>query len=157
MSGSWVWYSAISAGESVRLRAYSTTSLSFEAHSSRPIAGFSCKLARVAVEGFEVEPQLAQVLGLETAHLQLDGDQAIEAPVKEQQVECEVPAANQHRLLGTDETKVAAKFDQKRLEPREQPAMQVRLAVFIGQIEEFDHVGVLEDAGGGAVILSHRR
>lgn len=77
--------------------------------------------------------------------------------MKEQQVECEVPAANLHGVLRTDETEVAAEFDQKRLEPREQPAMQVRLAVFIGQIQEFDHVGVLEDAGGGAVILSHRR
>ena len=33
-----------SAGDSVRLSAYSTTSLSFDAHSSTPMAGFSCGL-----------------------------------------------------------------------------------------------------------------
>ena len=115
------------------------------------------RLARVAVEGFEVEAQLAQVLGLETVHLQLDGDQAVEATMKEQQVEGEVPAANLHGVLRTDVTEVAAELDQERLEPCEQAAMQVRLAVFVGQIQELDHVGVLEDAGGAAMTLSHRR
>ena len=44
LSGSWVWYRATNAGDKVRLSAYSTTSLSFDAHSSTPMAGFSCGL-----------------------------------------------------------------------------------------------------------------
>ena len=48
------------------------------------------RLADVAVEGLQVELQLAEVLGLELADLELDGDQAVQAAVEEEQVEGEV-------------------------------------------------------------------
>ena len=43
------------------------------------------RLAHIAVERLEVEVQLAQVLGLEAIHLQLDRHQAVQPPVEEQQ------------------------------------------------------------------------
>ena len=75
MSGRRVWYSATRAGDTARLRAYSTTSWSLVAQSSTPMDGRLVRLPHVAVEGFQVEFQLAEMLGLELVDLQFDGDQ----------------------------------------------------------------------------------
>jgi hypothetical protein len=45
------------------------------------------RFAHVTVQRFQVEVQLAQVLGLEAVHLQLDGHQAVQAAVEKQQVD----------------------------------------------------------------------
>ena len=98
--------------------------------------------ADVAVEGLEIQAQLAQVLRFEPADLQLDGDQGVEAPVEEQQVEREVPAADLKRILRPHETEVAAQFDHEIPELAEQAEVQVGLAVFRRKVQEFDHIGV---------------
>src|SRR2546423_581116 len=49
-------------------------------------------LADVAVQGLQIELQLAQVLRLELVHLELERDQAVQAAMKKEQVEEEIPA-----------------------------------------------------------------
>jgi hypothetical protein len=83
LSGNWAWCAATSApaGDSVRLSVCSTTSLSWDAHRKTPMAGVSCGLpAHIAVQRFQVEIQLAQVLRFERRDFELDGDQAGLAP-----------------------------------------------------------------------------
>ena len=58
------------------------------------------RLLHVPVERLQVELQLTQVLGLELHHLELEGDQGIEGPVEEEQVDDEIPAADLDRVLG---------------------------------------------------------
>src|SRR6266545_3069275 len=114
------------------------------------------RLAVIAVEGFEIEPKLAQVLRFEAVHLQLDGHQAVEPSMKKQQIECEVPPANLHGVFRSDETEVAPEFDEKVPEPHQQSAMQVVFCVGNRQVEKLDKICVLEDAAGrGTVNLSH--
>ena len=114
-------------------------------------------LAVIAVEGLEVEVELAKVFGLETVHLQFDGDEAVEAAMEEQQIECEVATAYLYGIFGADETEVAPEFDEELPESREQAVVQVGLAVGIWQIEKLDKIGVLENAADGITMsLSHR-
>ena len=87
------------------------------------------RLLHVAVEGFQVELELAQVLGLELDDLEFERDQAVEGPVEEQQVEGEVPPADLDRVLAADEAEVAAEFDQELLELLDQATLQVGLGV----------------------------
>ncbi len=56
-------------GESVRLSAYSTTSLSFDAQSSRPTPG-SHRDFVYRIQRFEIEIELAQMLWLEALYFQ---------------------------------------------------------------------------------------
>ena len=49
-------------------------------------------LAMVAVEGFEVEIELAEVFRAEFPDLEFDGDEAVQATMKKEQVEGEVLA-----------------------------------------------------------------
>ncbi len=87
------------------------------------------RLADVAVEGFQIELQLAQMLGLELTELELDGDQAGEAPMEEQQVEREVATADMQGHFAANEAEVAAQLGQKAAEVAKQALMQVGLAV----------------------------
>jgi len=50
-------------------------------------------LADVSIQRFEVEVELAEMLGLKSVDLQLDGDEAIQPAVKEQKVQRKVAAA----------------------------------------------------------------
>ena len=85
------------------------------------------RLLHVAVEGLQVELQLAKVFGLELDDFEFKRDQAVERPVEEEQVECEVPPADLERILAADEAEVAAEFDQELLELFDQAPLQVGL------------------------------
>ena len=71
------------------------------------------RLACISVQGFETKIQLAQVLGFETVHLELDGNQTVQAAVKEQQVEREITSTDLHRKLRADEAEITAQLDQE--------------------------------------------
>ena len=71
------------------------------------------RLADVTVESLQVEFQLAEVLGLELTDLELDGDQAAQAAMEEQQVEREISSADLKWHLAADETEVAADLGKK--------------------------------------------
>jgi hypothetical protein len=47
-------------------------------------------LADVAIQGLEIEGEFAEIFRLKSAHLQFDGDQAIETAMEEQQVQREI-------------------------------------------------------------------
>ena len=67
-------------------------------------------LLEIAVEGFEVEAEFAEVLRLEFLELQLEGDEAVEGAVEEQEVEREVAPADLERDLAAEEAEVAAQL-----------------------------------------------
>ena len=102
-------------------------------------------LADIAIERFEVELQLAQVFRLEATHLQFDGDQAVQLPVKEEQVQGEVAPADLHGVFRADETEVTAQLSEKAPEVAHQGAVEVDFGVTVRQTEEFEEVRVLED------------
>ena len=54
-------------------------------------------LADIAVKGFEVEVEFAEVLGLEAGDLEFDGDEAVQPAVEEEQIEREVLPADLDR------------------------------------------------------------
>ena len=114
------------------------------------------RLFRIAVEGFEVEAELAEVFRLEAADLELDGDEAVQAAMEEQQIEREIPPADLERELGADEAEVAAQLDEEVAELEEQTLMEIRLAVAGREAEEFEEVAVLEDGEGLWVDLCQR-
>jgi hypothetical protein len=80
----------------VRARAYSTTSLSLvaEQHADGWTLVF---LTNVAVEGLNVEAELAEILGAKLAHLELEGHQAREAAVEEHEVDGEATSRKRRR------------------------------------------------------------
>jgi hypothetical protein len=79
-------------------------------------------LAHVAVEGFEVELQLAEVLGLELVHFQFDGDQTVQTAMEEQEIEREVPPADLDGVLRTDKAESRPNSVMKRPRWRSNPA-----------------------------------
>ncbi len=114
------------------------------------------RLLHVAVEGFQVELELAEVLRLELDDLEFKRDQAIERPVEEEQVECKISSADLDRVMTADEAEVAAKFDQEVLELLDQTALQVGLGMPWRKVEKLDEVAVLEDGGGVGMQFSQR-
>ena len=78
------------------------------------------QLLHIAVERLQVEVQLPEVCGLELADLELEGDQAGQAPVEEHQVDGEVLVADLDRVLGSDEAEVAAELGDEAAEVAEQ-------------------------------------
>jgi hypothetical protein len=64
----------------------------------------------IAVKGFEVELKLAEMLGLELVDLQLDGNEAHQPPVEEQEIKGKVPTTNLHRVFGANEAEISAEF-----------------------------------------------
>lgn len=77
--------------------------------------GVFVQFAHVAVKGFEIEVQFAQILRLEPADLEFDGHQAVDAAMEEKQVEREISAAHLHGIFRTDKAKIAPEFDREGL------------------------------------------
>ena len=67
-------------------------------------------LALMLVEPSQVELHLPLVLDLEAAELELDGHQAAQAAVKEEQVKIKVFTIDDHALLSLDKGKASAQF-----------------------------------------------
>jgi hypothetical protein len=94
------------------------------------------RLLHVAVKCLQVKLQFTEMLGLELDYLQLESDQAIERPVKEEQVEGEIPAADLDRVLAADEAEVAAELDEEQFELLDQGALQIRFGVLGRKVKE---------------------
>jgi len=114
------------------------------------------RLLHIAVERLEVKVQLPEVCGLELADLELEGDQAGQAPVEEHQVDGEVLVPDLDRVLGSDEAEVAAELGDEAAEVAEQRAMEIGLGVTVVQLEELQVVGVLELLDRGGMHLCQR-
>ena len=89
------------------------------------------RLLHVPVERFEVELQLAEILGVVLELCRFSTQcchQTVECPIEEEQIECEVASADLHGILATDEAEIAAKFDEKLFELFDQPSLEVNTA-----------------------------
>jgi hypothetical protein len=82
--------------------------------------------------------------------------ETVQPPVEEQQIEREIALPHLERVLGAHEAEIAAHLDQEISQPVDQPAVQIALRVMGRQVEELDHVGVLEDAERVGVRLCQR-
>ena len=118
--------------------------------------GIFVGLAVVAVEGFEVEVDLTEVLRAEFANLQLDGDEAVHAAMEEQQIEREILSADLDGILGADEAEVPSQLSDEAAQIAQESPFQIRLGMLRGQAEEFEGVDVFEELGGLGVQLSQR-
>jgi len=124
-------------------RLYRTTLSLRPAQSADADGGGVAVLAtQVALDPGEVEPELAGVLRLEAAYLELDHDEAGLGPVEEQQVDVEVVAVDFEVVLPADEREAVAELEQERLEPRDQGVLEVTFGGGLGEVEEVQDVGV---------------
>ncbi len=101
-------------------------------------------LFHIAIECLDVEAQLADVLGAELANLQLDGNQAREPAVEEHEVDRKILVTDLHRVLGADETEVAAELGDKSAEIAQQCAVEISLRVTTRKIDELERVDIFE-------------
>jgi len=113
-------------------------------------------LADVAVEGLEIEFHFAEMLRFEFLDFQIEGNQALQAPVEEQEVQAKVLAADLEGILLTDETKVAAQFNEEASEFADKRRLKLSLRVAVSKLEKFDHIAILERAFGVWVQLCQR-
>jgi hypothetical protein len=65
------------------------------------------RLPHVALEPLDVERELSEIGGLEPVDLQLDGHEALQAAVEEDEVDREILVADLHRILRANEAEVA--------------------------------------------------
>ena len=129
--------------------------------SQLPQGSFQAKVVQLRlVDGINEEP--ARLIGgapriqaLTIGDLQFYGNEAIQPAVEEQQVKRKVAASDLERELRPDEAEVASEFDQELAQLGEQARMQVGFGVRLGQIQEVEHVGVLEGAYGLGPTLYH--
>lgn len=59
-------------------------------------------------EVVDIEPKLSSVLGFESTRLQVDGNEAAQPPMEQQQVDIVVPVAGSNSELPGDEAEVAS-------------------------------------------------
>jgi len=116
------------------------------------MAGF----AVVAVEGFEVEIELAEVGRLEAGGLELDGDEAIQPAMKEKQVQSKILPAHLERVFGADKAKIPPQLGDEAPQIAQQAAVQICLGMVRRQAEKFECVGVFEDVQSLGVQLPHQ-
>ena len=80
-------------------------------------------LLHVAVEGLQVELELSEMVRLELIDFQLEGDQAVQCPVEEEEIQGEIPPADLEGVMAADEAEVAAQLDQELLQLLDQGAL----------------------------------
>lgn len=71
------------------------------------------RLTRIAIQRFEVEVELAQVLRLKGGDFQFNGQQTVEAAMEEEQIQRKVLAADLQRVFGADIAEITAELGQK--------------------------------------------
>ena len=86
-------------------------------------------LLYVAVEGFEVEFHLAEMLGPELINLEVEGDEALESAMVEQEVEPEVLAAKLQEILLPDKEEIPSQFEEELLEVGHEAGLEIGFGV----------------------------
>ena len=97
------------------------------------------------------------MLGLESGGLELDGDEAIQPAMEEEEVEREILPADLDGILGADKAEIAAQLGEESAQVAEQCPVQVGLGMGIGEAEEFQRVGILENVHCLRMQFSHQR
>ena len=101
-------------------------------------------LLLVAGQPTQVELHLTLVLGLEPAQLKVDGHQALELAVVEQQVDVEILIIDLDASLACYEGETGAQFQQKLLDLAQDGILQVALQIAVVQAEKIQQVGIFE-------------
>ena len=112
--------------------------------------------AVVAVQGFEVEIELAQLLRCKGGDFQLNGHQTIQATVEEEQIKREVLITDLHRVFGADVAEVSSQLGQKPPQVLQPRTVQVQLGVPGGKTQKFKLVSILEKLIGLRMQFSQR-
>jgi len=102
------------------------------------------RVLQAVVDHVAVEVQLARILGLELAFLQVDDDERPQPQVVEQQVEVEVLVAHIQAVLAADERESLAQFEQELLHVADKLRFEFALVERLGQREEVEDVRILE-------------
>ncbi len=102
-------------------------------------------LLHVPVQGLQVEAELPQVLRLELVRLQLKGNQALQPPVVEKQVHVEIAVSDLKPVLLPHKQEVPAQLQNKAPHLGCQSLLKRALAVRLWQVQELEHIAVLED------------
>lgn len=111
-------------------------------------AGAFVRFLVVAVQGFEVEVEFAEVFGLEFVDFEFEVHKAVEGTVEEEQVEAEIASADLDEVFAADVTEVASEFDEELAELFNEGVVKVAFAVRSREVEEIEEVDILKDAGG---------
>jgi hypothetical protein len=93
---------------------------------------------------FQVGVHLAGVGVREAIELQVDQDEAAQAPVEKEEVDAIRLVADPHAPLANDEAEVRAEFQQEGFEMPDQRRFEIALRVFVAQIEEVENLGILD-------------
>ena len=94
------------------------------------------------VDGRHVHAELAQVTGVELAHLEFDDDEAAQRQVVEEQVGIEVLVADFQVNLLPDEREALAEFQEELLDVVDQRTFEVTLPADVGVADEVEEVRV---------------
>ncbi len=114
------------------------------------------RLFHIAVEGFEIELELAEVLGLELFDFQFDADKSVQCPVEEEKVDCEVAATDLERILAANKAKISTEFDQELFELHNKAALEVGFRVAGRKVEKLQQIGILKNANCLGVDVQNR-
>src|ERR1039457_6398754 len=115
------------------------------------------RLAHVAVESLQVKAQLAEIFRFKPSHLEFHGDQAVEAAMKKEQVQREVPRTHLQRILRTDKAEVSAKLQHEIFHAVEQSTVEVVFGMLLWQPQKLDGIGILEKARRLRMYFCRRR
>ena len=111
----------------------------------QPQSGVLVSFPKVAVESLEIKVELAEMFRLEPRCFQFNGHQAVESAMEEEQVERKILSTDLNRILRTHEAEVASQFSEKATKISKQGTVQIGFGMFIGNAQEFEGVGILED------------
>ena len=102
----------------------------------------------------EVEFHLAFVFRFEVAELEVDGDEAFQAAMVEEEVEVEVVGIDLDAGLASEEGEAAAEFEEEGFEFAQDGVLEVFLEVAVFEAEEVEDVGIAEDEVRGELVLA---
>src|ERR1035437_8372831 len=106
------------------------------------------RLTSIPLQPALLEFHLAFVRGLELADLQVNGDQAAQFSVVEEQIKVVIPVVNLHALLAGHKTETHAQFQDERFHLPQNCRLQILLRVGVLQTQEIENVGIAENQVG---------
>ena len=114
-------------------------------------------LLLVACEPTEVEFHLAFVLGLEVAKFEINGNEALQIPVIEEEVEIEIIGIDLDSLLAGEESEAVAEFQEESFDFPQDGVFKVLFEVAVVEVEEVEDVGIPENHVRGNPVLGAKR
>lgn len=96
---------------------------------------------------------MAFVFGFEVAELEIDGDEALEAAVVEEEVEVEVVGVDGDAELAGLEGEALAEFEEEGFEFAQDGVLEILFQVAVAKAEEVEDVGIAEDEVGAEFVL----